>query len=203
MNDYNRNITDQEIRELLAKYMIEQTEDTILTQKLIDMEAKIVFAAEPLIFPSPEREQELISRLGAAFKSKYGFGRWIFKGLGLLTVAAVSALLIGKYYKPAEEKKTPVKAEQVEATKGTEPVKPVRPVITALGTNDIKPSAVEEAEPAVPETLPVPGDAPGPDGNNDMGAFFPAHEYYIRKGFVCGGYNLFQYQKAGGGRVVL
>ena len=89
MEDYNSNITDKEIRELLKRRLIEQGEDDLLTQKLMDMEAKLAFSNEALLVPSLKKEKELLQKLTAAKSSGIKL-KWILSGfLAALVVAGV------------------------------------------------------------------------------------------------------------------
>ncbi len=85
MSNYNSNITDKEIRELLKRRLLEQNEDDLLTKNLIEMEAKIAFANEPLLAPSLHREQELITKLNNKFSSNI-LKKWMLGALGLVLI---------------------------------------------------------------------------------------------------------------------
>ena len=64
MADFN-NLSDKDIRDLLKRRLLEQGVDDSdpLTQKLIDMEAKLAFSNEALIVPSLQKEKELFEKL--------------------------------------------------------------------------------------------------------------------------------------------
>lgn len=85
MSNYNSNITDKEIRELLKRRLLEQNEDDLLTKNLIEMEAKIAFANEPLLAPSLHREQELITKLNNKFSGNI-LKNWMLGGVGLVLI---------------------------------------------------------------------------------------------------------------------
>lgn len=95
MSDYNSNITDKEIRELLKRRLLEQNEDDLLTKNLIEMEAKIAFANEPLLAPSLHREQELITKLNTKFSNNI-LKKSMLGGLGLILI--ITCFLMIKNY---------------------------------------------------------------------------------------------------------
>ncbi len=92
MSDFNINITDKEIRELLKLQLMESKEENALTQNLINMEATIAFANEPIILPSLNKEQDLIKKLNTKSISKFGLKSWFLSGL--LTILVVGSALI-------------------------------------------------------------------------------------------------------------
>lgn len=98
MSNYNSNITDKEIRELLKRRLLEQNEDDLLTKNLIEMEAKIAFANEPLLAPSLHREQEMITKLNNKFSSNI-LKKSILGGLGLVLIITCF-LMIKNYFSP-------------------------------------------------------------------------------------------------------
>ncbi|HYG52001.1 MAG TPA: DUF4097 family beta strand repeat-containing protein [Flavobacteriales bacterium] len=76
MSDYN-SIQDREMRELLKQYMMEQDENNVLTQKLIEMEAKLAFGLTPvgaLVIPG---EKEMLGKLTKGAIGKTGVFTWI------------------------------------------------------------------------------------------------------------------------------
>lgn len=101
MSNYNSNITDKEIRELLKRRLLEQNEDDLLTKNLIEMEAKIAFANEPLLAPSLHREQELITKLNNKFSYNL-LSKWLLGGVGLIVI--ISCFLMIRNYFGAEVK---------------------------------------------------------------------------------------------------
>lgn len=103
MSDYNSNITDKEIRELLKRRLLEQNEDDLLTKNLIEMEAKIAFANEPLLALSLHREQELITKLNNTFSANL-FKKMFMGGLGTIIIIICSFLIINKKEKSKIDK---------------------------------------------------------------------------------------------------
>lgn len=92
MTDQNNN--DKHIRDLLKWRLLEQAEDDdLLTQKLIDMEAKFVFSNEALLQPSLQKENELLNKLKQT-KNKSKLLKWILPSF--LIVLTTIVLL---YYK--------------------------------------------------------------------------------------------------------
>ena len=93
MTDQNNN-NDKHIRDLLKWRLLEQAEDDdLLTQKLIDMEAKLVFSNEALLQPSLQKEKELLNKLTQT-KSKNKLLKWILPSF-LIVLTSIVIL----YYK--------------------------------------------------------------------------------------------------------
>jgi formylglycine-generating enzyme required for sulfatase activity len=89
MTDHN--LTDEEIRNLLKWRLLEQEkDDDLLTQKLTDMEAKLVFGSEALHVPSLQKENELLK--GNTLK-KYSFLKWLLPVIAIITI---SVLILNK-----------------------------------------------------------------------------------------------------------
>lgn len=83
------NINDKHIRELLKWRLLEHAEDDdVLTQKLLDMEAQLVFSNEALLVPSLQKENELMNKLAEA-KLKRNYGKWIFPTILLLVISVL------------------------------------------------------------------------------------------------------------------
>ena len=92
MIDQNNNINDKHIRDLLKWRLLEQAEDDdVLTQKLVDMEAKLAFSEEALYVPSLQKEKELLEKL-AKIKPNSIFLKWLLPAV--LAVFIIAALLI-------------------------------------------------------------------------------------------------------------
>jgi formylglycine-generating enzyme required for sulfatase activity len=92
MKDLNNNTNDKHIRDLLKWRLLEQTDDAdLLTQKLIDMEAKLAFGTEALLVPSLQKEKELLQKL-SKIKSNNKLPKWILPIL--LIVFIIGAYLI-------------------------------------------------------------------------------------------------------------
>jgi formylglycine-generating enzyme required for sulfatase activity len=88
------NLSDKEIRDLLRRRLLEQEEDDDpLTQKLTDMEAKLVFGSEAQYVPSPQKEKELFD----SDKNRYSFLKW------LLPAIAVAVSILLAYYSNHEK----------------------------------------------------------------------------------------------------
>src|SRR3989344_9396657 len=88
MTDQNNN-NDKHIRDLLKCRLLEQAEDDdILTQKLIDMEAKLVFSNEALLQPSLQKENELLNKLKET-KSKNRLLKWILPSFLIVLTSIV------------------------------------------------------------------------------------------------------------------
>lgn len=89
-----KNNNDKHIRDLLKWRLLKQAEDDdLLTQKLIDMEAKLVFSNEALLQPSLQKENELLNKLKQT-KSKNKFLKWILPSF-LIVLTSIAIL----YYK--------------------------------------------------------------------------------------------------------
>ena len=89
-----KNNNDKHIRDLLKWRLLKQSEDDdLLTQKLIDMEAKLVFSNEALLQPSLQKENELLNKLKEV-KSKNKLLKWILPSL-LIVLTSIVVL----YYK--------------------------------------------------------------------------------------------------------
>lgn len=93
MNERN-NISDKEINELLKWRLLKQDEDESLTQKLTDMEAKLVFGDEALVVPSLQKENEMIRQL--THKNSGRIKWWIGISGILITSAIVYMLMNGE-----------------------------------------------------------------------------------------------------------
>lgn len=98
-----KNNKDKHIRDLLKWRLLEQIgDDDLLTQKLIDMEAKLVFSNEALLQPSLQKENELLNKLKQT-KSKSKLLKWI-----LPSVLIVLTSIVVLYYK--NDKTKPIAA---------------------------------------------------------------------------------------------
>src|SRR6218665_1287789 len=106
MTGQNNHINDQHIRDLLKWRLLEQSGDDVLTQKLMDMEAKIAFGTEALSLPSLQKENELLQKLTGT-KSRNGFLKWLILAILLLLVAA------GVLFYKGQEKPVPAEKASV------------------------------------------------------------------------------------------
>ncbi|MCC6818293.1 MAG: DUF4097 family beta strand repeat protein [Bacteroidia bacterium] len=94
MSKFDSNIiSDESVRKLLQRYLLEADDQDILTQQLIDMESQFAFENEVFNIPVIPNEQQLInqlqSNLGKSFKLK-----WLFTSI--LTISALTG--IAYYY---------------------------------------------------------------------------------------------------------
>ncbi|HLP13757.1 MAG TPA: DUF4097 family beta strand repeat-containing protein [Flavobacteriales bacterium] len=94
MSDYN-SIQDGEMRALLKKYMMEQDEDNIITQNLIEMEAKIAFGLTPVAALVIPGEKEMLAKLSKGAIGKTSLMTWLVgisltaaTGLGIYTLSS-------------------------------------------------------------------------------------------------------------------
>ena len=86
MTDQNNN-NDKYIRDLLKWRLLEQAgDDDLLTQKLRDMEAKLVFSNEALLQPSLQKEKELLQKL-IQTKSKNKLLKWLLPSFLLVLIS--------------------------------------------------------------------------------------------------------------------
>lgn len=86
MTDQNNN-NDKRIRDLLKWRLLEQAaDDDLLTQKLRDMEAKLVFSNEALLQPSLPKEKELLKKL-AGVMNKPPLFKWILPVAALILLS--------------------------------------------------------------------------------------------------------------------
>jgi formylglycine-generating enzyme required for sulfatase activity len=93
MND-NKLISDNELHDLLRRRLLQQNmENDELTQKLTDMEAKLVFGNEARTVPSLQKEKQLIKKL---IEHGKGNTKWIWYMIVGLVVAAGVYLVSGE-----------------------------------------------------------------------------------------------------------
>lgn len=93
MSDYNNiPISDDEIAALLKAGLMEKDQDDVLTKNLIDMNAKLVFATEPVVFISSAKEQELISKLQKNFVNIPNL-KWLWGGIGTVILVGIAVLI--------------------------------------------------------------------------------------------------------------
>ncbi len=84
-----KNNNDKHIRDLLKWRLLEQAgDDDLLTKKLIDMEAKLVFSNEALMQPSLQKENELLNKLKET-KSKNRLLKWILPSFLIVLTSIV------------------------------------------------------------------------------------------------------------------
>jgi|GEM_PF-5084674 len=111
MSEFNSTITDRELRELFREKILADDGDDAFTDKLIDMEAKFVFAA-PAMIPVPTgMEKEFLAKIGvkssAKLAGKLGM-KWIFTGLSCATIT--TAVVVYKNNQPKDPAPRPVVA---------------------------------------------------------------------------------------------
>lgn len=105
MTDHN--LSDEEIRNLLKWRLLEQEkDDDLLTQKLTDMEAKLVFDSEALHMPSLQKENELLKEHSL---KKYSFLKWL---LPLIAIIIISVLILNKVKNTEKETVLELKTTQ-------------------------------------------------------------------------------------------
>lgn len=104
MTDQN-NLNDKHLRDLLKRRLLEQdAEDDLLTQKLLDMEAKLAFSEEAPLLPSLQKENDFLNRLKGT-RSRSGLLRWILPVGALLLIGSVTVLLLNLPTPPIEPQK--------------------------------------------------------------------------------------------------
>jgi formylglycine-generating enzyme required for sulfatase activity len=117
MTDHN-NLTDKEIRDLLKRRLLEQeTDDDLLTQKLIDMEAKLAFSNEALKLPSLQKEKQFLNSLT---KRKFPLLKWILPSTILLTILLFFVLKDNndhKSFTPVNEQSIPAPVHKLPEQK--------------------------------------------------------------------------------------
>jgi hypothetical protein len=119
MKDYNQDLTDKNIRDLLKWRLLEQVEeDDLLTQKLMDMEAKFVFGTEAQIMPSLQKEKEFLQRLNTT-KNTNTFLKWLLPAI----IIAIIAALLYYYYSPAPKGAMQLNSPVSAATKNNNQLK--------------------------------------------------------------------------------
>jgi DUF4097 and DUF4098 domain-containing protein YvlB len=111
MNRYNDIITDRELRSMLNNVLLE---DDLYNEHITDMEAKIIFTAEPLLWPSAQKEQEMLKKLNRrlGFRSQL---KWLLAGLGFTAVAVFSVLASGD--SPVPKSVAPLSPQERPAAK--------------------------------------------------------------------------------------
>lgn len=84
----HNNLSDKDIRNLLRRRLLEKKgDDDLLTQKLIDMEAKLAFSNEALEVPSLQKENELLKKLT---KEKQSYIKLLVPVIILLVLGFIS-----------------------------------------------------------------------------------------------------------------
>lgn len=96
MSDYSIILTDQEIRSLIMKNILEGDMDSELINNMITMESKMVFSTPAAVLPAIGKEQELVSKLSKAFTKSVQF-TWPI--ISLVTALIVTSFIAVKYYK--------------------------------------------------------------------------------------------------------
>lgn len=93
MEENNRNISDEELHELLKSRLL-SGEESALTEKLTDMQANILFAAPATVTPPALKEKELLAQTGqqaAAFKLSFG---WVFTSLSAAAAITITTVFM-------------------------------------------------------------------------------------------------------------
>src|SRR5688572_24759113 len=88
MKNHNSILTDKEMRELLNKYIIEHDSTDLLTQKIIEMESKLVFGTTAAIALSIPNENEMLGKLSKSVATRSGLHVWLV-GIGITSVVAL------------------------------------------------------------------------------------------------------------------
>jgi formylglycine-generating enzyme required for sulfatase activity len=145
MSDFNENITDNELRELLKRRLLVSDENDPLTQKLVDMEALYVFGTAQEVAPGSHREQEMLDKLRTS-KWKLLL-RWLIPG-----VAIVCSAILYFAWNNRNEISLPAAKEATQPllTQGGAAEKPVEesiPVSPSHDTNDPGRSMIVFASP--------------------------------------------------------
>lgn len=140
MKDHNKELNDKEIRDLLKWRLLEQVEDDdLLTQKLIDMEAKLAFSNEALYAPSLQKEKELFDKLNG--KNGSSFFKWM---LSILIVLFLSAFLLYRY--TSEKKLVSQKTTQVPEFSKNRGLNNIIPLIVGDDKPDNNSNFVQEPD---------------------------------------------------------
>lgn len=166
MNAFDSTITDRELRDLFKARILAADGDDFVTDKFIEMEAKLAFATPAVVFIPTGKEQELLSKLGmkssAKLIGKVGL-KWLFTGLSCATVAV--ATVVYKLNEDPEPKK-PVVVAAVNAAPEQNDTTIVAPEIETVTTDSTKPTPailpeivtkpmLEQLSPFLAEALPV------------------------------------------------
>lgn len=160
MSDFNSTLTDKQVRELLNTYIMEQSEDNLITDKLIEMESKLVFGigtAPAAIIPN---EQQMLGELTKSFATKSSIYTWI-TAIAIVTVGGVA---LSKFTGTTpesnkSEKGIPVLNDQDEKHKSSEEKNHlVEEVVnnssSSLHKNASYPSAPENQLNLIPNEIP-------------------------------------------------
>jgi len=135
MSDFNINISDQEIRDLLKVRLLEENEDTLLSQQLITMEQQLAFTTNPTFTPSLGQEQALLNKLKAGkHLLTSSLNKWLLVLLGAVSIVAAFFIFIqgNNQSFPSKKALSPIlqekmKANPTEEVTNTEINKPVVP----------------------------------------------------------------------------
>ena len=165
MSAFDSTITDRELRDLFKARILASDGDDFVTDKFIEMEAKLAFATPAAVFIPMGKEQELLSKLGmksgTKLAAKFGM-KWLFTGLSCATVA-VATVVYNMDQKPETPKPAVVAISNVpQQEEDTTTVAPTPEIVT---TNSTEPSPAilpevtkpepEQLSPFLAEALPV------------------------------------------------
>lgn len=152
MNAFDSTITDRELRELFKAKILAADGDDVVTDKFIEMEAKLAFGTEVAIFIPPLKEQELLSKLGmksgAKLAGKIGM-KWLFTGLSCATVAV--ATVVYKMNDKPEPPKPAAAIVQTQSTPEEQDTTTIQPIMEPAATSSTDSTVPTPARP--PEAL--------------------------------------------------
>ncbi len=104
MKDFNE-ISDNELNELLKEKIL-KSEDS---DKLLDLQANVVFAGKASVAPPLAKEKALFEKLGVKVAGKFSLG-WVFTSLSVAVTVVVTSVLLMSNSETKEIKKTEVAA---------------------------------------------------------------------------------------------
>lgn len=158
MSEFNSIISDRELRELFREKILAEDGDDAFTDKLIDMEAKMVFAA-PAVIPVPAAfENAFLSKIGVRSSAKLAGKlsmKWIFTGLSC--AAAATSVVI---YKTSEPEKQPATAAVTAAAEKDTPENTffsdtIKSPLPSATPKDVTKQLPEQLSPACPDILSI------------------------------------------------
>jgi len=86
-----KELSDGELNELLKARLL--ASDDTDTNKLVDMQASVVFAKEAVVVPTPVKEKALFSKLGVKAAGKFSTG-WIFTSLSVAAAITITTVVL-------------------------------------------------------------------------------------------------------------
>lgn len=164
MSTFNINITDQELRMLLKKNILEGNMDDALINDLITMESKMVFANSSAIVIPDNKAQNVLNKLNKSVTKGIGFW-WPVATIAVVLALSLMALLkfsagnqsatITTSYNTCEQENAPNTSTLINTSKSISVEKPINEVIKPVTPDINTPIAGDKIIESIP-SLPGP-----------------------------------------------